>query len=69
MKIKYCVEYTIEKENTKGWKFLSGASTIDKKSNYKWFDTKNDARRLIRFLLPRTDVTNLSLTKKIVYKD
>lgn len=68
MKVKYCVEYTIEKENTSGWKNLDGTPAIDKNSDCEWYYTSEEAHKRINSLLLRTDVTRLSLTKKVVFK-
>lgn len=68
MKVKYCVEYTIEKEDTFGWKNLDGTPAIIKKSDYEWYYTESEAKKRVDFLLARADVTRLSLTKKVILK-
>ena len=69
MKVKYCVEYTIEQEDVYGWKnLLDGTPAVDRKSISEWFDTEIEAERRIDFLMLRADVTKLSFIKKIILK-
>lgn len=68
MKVKYCVEYTIEQEDVYGWKNLDGTPAVERKSKSEWFDTEIEAEKRIDFLMLRADVTKISFIKKIILK-
>lgn len=69
MKVKYCVEYTIEQEDVYGWKnLLDDTPAVERKSQSEWFDTEIEAEKRIDFLMLRADVTKLSFIKKIILK-